>query len=64
MLTPEKCKKLDPSLKSVPDERIQALLNALYPYAEFFLDQCENEGLGVPNISREAIEAELRSKVR
>lgn len=64
MLTPKRCKELDPSLKAISDERIQALLNALYLYAEFFWDQYRKTGKGVPGISREALEAELRSRVR
>jgi hypothetical protein len=64
MLTPKQCKKLDPSLQGVPDERLEAILKALYLYAEFFWDQWMKDGGGIPNVSREAIEVELRSRVR
>jgi hypothetical protein len=60
MLTPQECKRLDPSLRDVPDERLEALLKALYPYAEFFLDQWEKEGHTIPNVSQKEIEAEMR----
>jgi hypothetical protein len=64
MLTPKQCKEFDPSLEGIPDERLEAILKALYRYSEFFWNQWLKEGRGVPNVSREAIEAELRSRVR
>jgi hypothetical protein len=64
MLTPKQCKEFDPSLRGIPDERLEAILGVLYGYAEFFWDQWLKEGRGVPKVSREAIEAELRNRVR
>lgn len=64
MLTPKRCKEFDPSLQSLPDERIELMLEELYLYADFFWDLWFKDGRGVPDVSREAIEAELRSRVR
>jgi hypothetical protein len=63
MLTPKDCKRLDPSLGDVSDERLEAILKALYSYAEFFWDQSEKEGHGIPNVSLKEIDIEMKRKM-